>query len=53
MSSKKVMDWVSLFQNSDDNRLLQETEVGQNSCAKLLREMEVAESFSEGGGEIL
>jgi hypothetical protein len=23
-----MMDWISLFQNSDENRLLHETEVG-------------------------
>jgi hypothetical protein len=49
MSSKRVMDWVSLFQNSEENKMLQETEVGQYSCAKLLREMEATESeFEEG-----
>jgi hypothetical protein len=49
MSSKRVMDWVSLFQNSEENKMLQETEVGQYSCAKLLREKEAAESESEEG----
>jgi ankyrin repeat protein len=38
MSSRREIDWVS-FQNNDENRLLQETEVGQYSCTKLLREM--------------
>jgi uncharacterized protein YijF (DUF1287 family) len=37
MSSRRVMDLVSLFQNNDKNRLLQETKVGQYSFTKLLR----------------
>jgi hypothetical protein len=48
-----MMDWISLFQNSDENRLLHETEVGQYSCTKLLREMEAAESESEGGDIVM
>jgi hypothetical protein len=42
-----VSDWVSLFQNAEENRFIRESEIGQYSCSNLLRKMEVVLSESD------
>jgi hypothetical protein len=39
--------WASLFQSRDENEALGKSELGQYSCARLLREMELAEQESD------
>jgi hypothetical protein len=46
-SSKKVASWASLFQNKEENSMVEKSQIGQYSCMKLLREMEMAESESD------
>jgi hypothetical protein len=45
--SKKLMDWVSLFQDSEDTMKMENSELAQYSCSRLLRDMEAAEVESE------
>jgi hypothetical protein len=44
---RKVMDWVSLFQNCDEDILMGSSDFAQYSCTKLLKEMEVVVHDSE------
>jgi hypothetical protein len=39
-----VATWANLFQNKDEQMDLGLSEIGQYSCTKLLREMEVVDS---------
>jgi hypothetical protein len=39
VGGKKVATWVSLFQNDEDNMVLETSELGQYSCMKLLKEL--------------
>jgi hypothetical protein len=49
---RKVMDWISLFQDRKESRVMENSELAQYSCTKLLREMEVvADSDSEEQGK--
>jgi hypothetical protein len=43
-SGKKVATWASLFQDEDEKLALEGSELGQYSCTKLLKEMEVLEA---------
>jgi hypothetical protein len=45
--SRRVADWVSLFQISDKCRTLEDMELGQYSYSRLLQELEAVESDSE------
>jgi hypothetical protein len=38
-----LMDWISLFQSSEDSMQIEQSELAQYSCSRLLREMEAAE----------
>jgi hypothetical protein len=44
--SRKVIDWPNLCQGSDEKKLMGDCELGDYSCAKLLREMEATTSNS-------
>jgi hypothetical protein len=49
---RKVMDWISLFQDRKESRVMENSELAQYSYTKLLREMEVvADSDSEEQGK--
>jgi hypothetical protein len=43
-SYRKVASWASLFQDRDNSMLAGNSEIGQYSCTRLLREMEMVES---------
>jgi hypothetical protein len=45
--SRRVSDWVNLFQSSEKCPSLDNAEIGQYSCSKLLKELEAAESDSD------
>jgi hypothetical protein len=45
--SKKLMDWVSLLQNSEESVRMKSSELAQYSCSRLLREMEAVELESD------
>jgi hypothetical protein len=49
-NSKKVSTWVSLFQTNEENVGSENSELGQYSCTRLLKEMEALES--DGDDEI-
>jgi hypothetical protein len=40
---KRVSNWASLFQTPEENMMVEKSKVGQYSCTKLLRDMEMAE----------
>jgi hypothetical protein len=42
--SRSVLDWASLFQNEEETKMLETSEIVQYSCTRLLREMEAAYS---------
>jgi hypothetical protein len=46
--SRKVSDWARLLQCSEEKKPLGDCELGDYSCARLLREMETAASESNG-----
>jgi hypothetical protein len=48
--SKKVMDWVSLFQEREETMTMENSELTQYSCSILLREMETLVSDLEEDG---
>jgi hypothetical protein len=43
VGSKKVSAWVIFFQRNEGNMMDTSEEIGQYSCTKLLREMEVVD----------
>jgi hypothetical protein len=45
--SRKLMNWVSLFQDSEDTMRMENSELVQYSCSRLLREMEATEVESD------
>jgi hypothetical protein len=47
---RKVMDWVSLFQNREETMAMENSELTQYSYSRLLREMEAAMSDSDEEG---
>jgi hypothetical protein len=42
-NGRKVASWAGLFQDEVDSKMLEESEIEQYSCTKLLREMEALE----------
>jgi hypothetical protein len=47
-----VMDWISPFQNREENEMIENSGITHYSCTQLLRDMEVAaDSESESGRE--
>jgi hypothetical protein len=42
-SGKNVACWASLFQDDEGTKVLEDNEIGQYSCVKLLRDMEALE----------
>jgi hypothetical protein len=45
--TRKVADWANLFQDSEEQGSLRDCVVGEYSCTKLLKEMEVVASDSD------
>jgi hypothetical protein len=41
-SGRKVMDWVSLFQNSEETKMMENSGLAHYSCTQLLKDMEAA-----------
>jgi hypothetical protein len=49
-SSRKVMDWISLFQNREENKMIENSGIAHYSCTQLLRDMEAAADFKSESG---
>jgi hypothetical protein len=47
LGSRKLMNWVSLFQDREDTMRMENSELAQYSCSRLLRGMEAAEVESD------